>query len=371
MSRTASITNCCSRARGPGLFMMVWVMAILPLSGCATLRYYGQAVHGELSLLSERRPLNKLIANPATPASLRQKLELAQQIRRFASAQLGLPENGSYTSYVALGRPYVSWDVFGAPPFSLKPITWCFLFAGCVPYRGYFSPQRAKGFAARLHRKGNDVYVSGVPAFSTLGWFDDPLVSSMLDWNDTTLATFIFHELAHQELYVYGDADFNESYAVLVADVGVRRWLLASGREAELAQYETGQQHWRMIVQLVDTARGELTQLYASGATAQIMRAHKQLIFDQLRRSYQALRPELDGDIGYDNFFDGPLNNASLLIFSTYTRWLPAFRALLAEDNDDLATFYPAVRQLGRLPAKLRCAALEKLMVKSAAHPNP
>ncbi len=339
--------------------------SLLLLCGCSTLAYYGQAIQGELHLLSNRRPIRTVIADPETAASLRQKLRLAQRIRRFASAQLGLPKNGSYTTYVTLRRSYVSWNVFATPPFSLRPVTWCFPFAGCVPYRGYFRERDARAFAHSLQKHGDDVYVSGVPAFSTLGWFNDPLLSSMLDWNDTTLANFIFHELAHQELYVRGDADFNESYAVLVADVGVRRWLRASGREAELAGYESRQRHWHMIVQLVDATREQLARLYASGLAPQAMCVHKTEIFAELKQRYRVLRSQLGRDTGYDRFFSGPLNNASLLVISTYTRWIPAFRALLAENHNDLPAFFRAVKRLAHLPVKQRHAALEKLMVKS------
>ena len=343
------------------------VIGLLLLSGCTAFSYYGQAIHGELNLLSDRQSINKLIADPKTPAPLKAKLELAEQIRRFASEQLGLPRNGSYTDYVVLDRAYVSWNVFATPAFSLQPISGCFLFAGCVPYRGYFHEQAAQAFADSLRKQGDDVYVAGVPAFSTLGWFDDPLLSSMLGWDDATLADFVFHELAHQELYVKGDADFNESYAVLVADVGVRRWLAVSGHETQLAGYASQQQHWQMIVQLVDGVRAQLAQLYASGLPAETLRTRKLEIFAALHKNYVLLRSQLAGDTGYDRFFNGPLNNASLLIISTYTRWVPAFRALLAENSNDLRAFYPAVKRLAHLPPDQRRTALEKLMMKAAA----
>lgn len=343
------------------------LMLTLALGGCALPGYYGQAMNGELSLLTARVPIRRLLASPETPATLKARLQLAAEIRRYASAQLGLPRNGSYTSYVALDRPYVSWDVFATKPFSLQPLTWCFLVAGCVPYRGYFRQAAAQAFAAKLRAQGDDVYVGGVPAFSTLGWFDDPLVSSMLSWGDTMLANFIFHELAHQELYLQGDADFNESFAVTVADVGVHRWLAATGRESQLPAYEAGQRHGYMIVLLVDTARGKLTELYASGSPKAVMAARKRQIFVQLRQSYAVLRPQLGNDTGYDSFFNGPLNNASLLTVTTYTRWVPAFRALLAENGGNLPLFYGAVKCLMRLPTAQRDAALQKLRVKSAA----
>jgi predicted aminopeptidase len=358
----SAMLACKRRLRLPGL-----LAAAACLSGCATLGYYGQAIHGELSLLSARRPIGALLADPHTPAALREKLRVAEQIRSFASAKLGLPDNASYTSYVALTRPYVSWNVFATPPFSLQPVNWCFLFAGCVPYRGYFSRQAARQFAAALRAQGDDVYVAGVPAFSTLGWFDDPLLSSMLAWNDSTLANYIFHELAHQELYVKGDAEFNESYAVLVADVGVRRWLQASGRGGQLQTYQAGERHWRLIVQLVDAARARLAQVYSSGASRESMQRRKQKVFDALRRGYAALRPQLDGDNGYDLFFDAGLNNASLLTISTYTRWVPAFRALLAQQHGNLPGFYRAVKRLAKLPPPQRQAALQQLMPANTA----
>ncbi|MDE2274079.1 MAG: aminopeptidase [Gammaproteobacteria bacterium] len=342
------------------------LLLTLALGGCALPGYYGQAVNGELGLLSARVPIRRLLAGPETPAALKARLQLAAEIRRYASAQLGLPKNGSYTSYVALDRQYVSWNVFATRAFSLQPLTWCFLVAGCAPYRGYFRQGAAQAFAAKLRAQGDDVYVGGVPAFSTLGWFDDPLLSSMLGWGDTTLANFIFHELAHAELYLKGDADFNESFAVTVADVGVRRWLAASGRESQLPAYESGQRHRHMIVLLVDTARGKLSDLYASGDPPAVMVKHKQQIFAQLRKSYAVLRPQLGTDTGYDRFFSGTLNNASLLAVTTYTRWVPAFRALLAAKGGDLPAFYRAVKQLMRLPTARRDAELQKLMVKSA-----
>lgn len=341
------------------------LLMTLILGGCALPGYYGQAINGELHLLAARQPIARVLANPETPAALKQQLSLAEKIRRFASTRLGLPKNGSYTDYVALNHRYVSWNVFATKPFSLQAITWCFPFAGCVPYRGYFHRQAAEKFAAGLRQQGDDVYVSGVPAFSTLGWFNDPLLSSMLGWSDTTLANFIFHELAHQELYLKGDADFNESWAVTVADVGVRRWLKDTGRESELPAYEAEQRHWHMIVLLVDTARGQLTDSYASGKPAAQVARSKQQIFEQLRKSYAVLRPELGKDTGYDSFFNGPLNNASLLTVTTYTRWVPAFHALLANQNGDLPAFYRAVKQLMRLPKVQRDMALQKLMVKS------
>ncbi|MGH8279043.1 MAG: aminopeptidase [Gammaproteobacteria bacterium] len=346
------------------------ILLVLSLSACAFPGYYGQAINGELHLLAARRSIAKIVADPATPTALRRQLELAEQIRSYASTALGLPRNGSYTSYVALDQPYVSWTVFATKPYSLAPITWCFPVAGCVPYRGYFHHPDAENFAATLRQRGDDVYIADVPAYSTLGWFNDPLLSSMLGWSDTTLANYIFHELAHQELYLKGDADFNESYAVTVADVGVHRWLAATGREAELPAYEAGQRHWHMIVLLVDTARGQLADLYASGLPPSQMQTRKQQIFEQLRKSYAAVRPELGQDTGYDSFFNGPLNNASLLTVSTYSKWVPAFRALLMGNNNDLPAFYQAVKGLMRLPAASRQAALENLMLKSGPPRN-
>jgi len=329
--------------------------------GCAQLAYYGQSIGGELQVLSKRQPISTLVADPDTPAALRARLHKAQRIREFAVSRLHLPRNGSYTTYADIGRPYVVWNVFAAPRFALKLKTWCFPIAGCVGYRGYFHHDAALAEAARLRKQGLDVYVAGIPAYSTLGWFSDPLLSTVVDWPDFELAGLIFHELAHARVYVPGATTFNESFAVTVQRVGVHRWLAAQGSPAERAAYQAYRARRHQFLALVLATQAQLEHLYENGTSQAEMSAGKRRIIADLRHRYQALKAEWGGYDGYDRWFAGPLNNAQLGSVSTYEDDVPAFRALLAREHGDLPAFYAAVAKLGKLPAgerERRLAAL-------------
>ena len=201
----------------------------LMLSGCSTVNYYAHVAKGQGELVVSRRDVTEVVNDPSVDAGTRQRLQLSQEARRFATAHLDLPDNRSYTSYVQLDRPYVVWNVFATPRFSVAPIQHCFPFAGCVAYRGYFSKDKAKAESARLEALGDDVYVGGVPAYSTLGWFSDSILSSMMRWDDDELAGTIFHELAHQQIYVKDDSAFNESFASFVQEEGLREWRASRG----------------------------------------------------------------------------------------------------------------------------------------------
>ena len=207
----------------PRLFRRALAMgaAASLLASCSTLNYYSQAAQGQLELLADARPIDDWLADPATNTSLRHRLEAARQIRRFAVQQMGLPDNDSYKNYAALKRQYVLWNVVATPELSLKPLQWCFPVAGCVNYRGYYSKEDAQAYAQELRAGGHDVQVGGVPAYSTLGWFNDPLISTFINYPDAELARLIFHELAHQVVYVAGDSQFNESFASAVEEAGV------------------------------------------------------------------------------------------------------------------------------------------------------
>lgn len=222
---------------GPGpldlLFTrLVPLLAVLLLNGCSSAAYYGQLAEGQWQLLRARQPVEQVVADPATSAQLRARLEHASQARVFASQQLKLPDNRSYRVYADIGRPYVVWNVFATPELSLQPVTHCFPIAGCVAYRGYYQQGAARGAAALMRQEGMDAYVGGVEAYSTLGWFDDPILSSMVGWSEERLATLIFHELAHQRFYVQDDTEFNESFASFVEQEGTRQWRVARGLAA-------------------------------------------------------------------------------------------------------------------------------------------
>jgi predicted aminopeptidase len=334
-------------------------VALLALSGCETLSYYAQAVGGQFELMRKAQPVSEWIADPATPDALRQRLELAQRMRAFASRELKLPDNGSYRSYARLDRPYVVWNVFAAPEFSVTPIESCFPVAGCVDYRGFFARADAERYAAELRAQDLDVFSYGVPAYSTLGWFDDPLLSTFIGYPDWELARLMFHELAHQLVYVKGDTTFNESFAVTVEDEGVRRWLDTEGRGAELAAFREAEARKRAFVGLIEEARARLAHVYAEPLAPDAMRAAKRAEFARLAERYAALKERWGGYSGYDRLMAEP-NNALLASISAYTQLVPAFRRELAAVHGDLGAFYARVEALARLPKAERDALLKK-----------
>lgn len=338
-----------------------WVpcLALVLLGGCSSLHYYAQLGRGQWQLLSAREPVAAVVADPARDAKLRQRLALSQQARAFASAELGLPDNRSYRLYSDIRRPYVVWNLFATPELSLQPLTHCFPIAGCVAYRGYYAEADATAEAGHLRAQGWDVYVGGVEAYSTLGWFDDPIISSMLRWDDQRLAETIFHELAHQRYYLPGDTAFNESYASFVEQEGGRRWRAFRGLPAEDAGRVRQRERFTRLV--LDT-RERLQQLYASGQPPAALRAGKAAEFVRMRRDYRALcLREWGGKCPYDAWMNGPLNNAKLLPFGLYDQWVAAFATLLRQVGGNWPAFYARVETLGALPAAQRQAALQRL----------
>ncbi|HYQ37772.1 MAG TPA: aminopeptidase [Pseudomonas sp.] len=326
------------------------------LAGCSGLGYYAQLAGGQWQLLHARQPVAQLLADPQQPPALRQRLLLSQEARDFASARLDLPDNRSYRLYADLQRPYVVWNLFATAEFSLQPLTHCFPVAGCVAYRGYFDEQRARGAAALLRVRGLDTEVAGVEAYSTLGWFDDPLLGGMLAWSDERLAALIFHELAHQRLYLPGDTTFNESFARFVEEEGLRQWRAARGLPPP-AEHLARQRE--QFIALVLASRARLERLYAQPLAVEAMRAAKQAEFQRLRHEYAALRDGAwHGDRRFDGWFARPLNNARLLPFGLYEQWVPAFAALFAECGGDWPRFYARAAELARLPPDARHLAL-------------
>lgn len=335
------------------------LLVVVLLSGCSSLNYYDQLVSGQLQLLRAREPVEDVIADQTRDPKLRQRLALSQEARDFASSQLHLPDNKSYRLYADLGRPYVVWNVFATDEFSLEPITHCFPIAGCVAYRGYYSVGGARGAAALQRQEGKDVYVGGVEAYSTLGWFNDPILSSMLGWGDERLATLIFHELAHQRFYVKDDTEFNESYASFVEQEGTRQWRAARGLAPELI---TQSKQRDDLTRLVLVTRERLKQLYRQPLSAEVMRARKAAEFDKLRSDYREARDQQwSGDKRYDAWINAPMNNARLLPFGLYDQWVPAFEVLFKNVNGDWQAFYAQVERLGALPIAQRRAELQRL----------
>ena len=329
------------------------------ITGCTGVSYYAQSIEGHVEIMAARKNVGRLIRDPSTPKALRAKLTSASAIRRFATDELALPDNSSYRSYVDIHRDNVTLAVFAAPQFSLAPVTWCFPVFGCVPYRGYFSRKSAIESAAELQRQGLDVYVSGVTAYSTLGWFSDPLLSTMLRQDDTYLASLIFHELAHQKIYVNGDSAFNEAFAVSVETSGTRKWLRATGNRAGLRRYETNRRRSADFLRLIAETRVELAQVYGSPRAPKQMAAAKAATIDRLRVRYRQMRDTRWGGYrGYDAWFAAPINNAKLAATAVYGEQVPAFLRLLDLCGGDYPRFYAAVRRIGALPAASRAQAL-------------
>jgi len=337
-------------------------LLFLFLNGCAGVSYYGQLASGQLQLLRAREPVSRVIADPARDQQLRAHLTQSQKARTFASQQLQLPDNQSYRLYADIGRPFVVWNVFATPEFSLTPQNHCFPIAGCVAYRGYYSQSAARGEAALQRLQGMDVSIGGVEAYSTLGWFNDPIISSMMAWGDERLATLIFHELAHQRFYVKDDTEFNESFATFVEQEGTRQWRAFRGLPPDSgAQVQQRDQ----FIQLVLETRTRLERLYTLPLSADRMRQRKADEFERLRGEYRQLRDsQWAGDKRYDAWINAPMNNARLLPFGLYDQWVPAFAALFTQVGGDWVKFYAAVEKLGALPVGERKAALKRLTDK-------
>jgi predicted aminopeptidase len=311
--------------------------------------YLLQSAQGHLALMSKREPISGVIDKPSTPKALRAQLQSVTEIRNFASRELGLPDNGSYRKYADIGRPYVVWNVVAAPEFSVDAKQWCFPIVGCVSYRGYFVEARARRFAAGLHAKGYDVVVGGVAAYSTLGHFDDPILSSMVAWNDVELAAIIFHELTHQLLYVPNDAAFNEALATTVEEEGVKRWLQKQGRDKDLADHLEERRRYLRVIELMSETGGRLRTLYASSLPAPLMRERKREIFEGMREAYVALKSQWDGHGPFDAWFGQDINNAHLASIATYYACVPGFERELKAAGGNLTAFYRRARALAKL----------------------
>ncbi len=339
--------------------LAILLIATLALaSGCTHLSYYLQSVEGQFSLLQSRQEITDLLADPATPAPLKQRLEQTLRIREYASSELKLPDNRSYRSYADLGRPFVVWNVFATQEFSIKPEQWCFPIAGCVGYRGYFSKAGADNFAGELRNAGYDVHVGGVPAYSTLGWFNDPVLNTFVNYSDYEVARLIFHELAHQVMYVKNDTEFNESFAVAVETEGISRWLERYGDDKMRADFVRSQQRRAQFSALVIKHRRALGELYRRKFAPAEMLERKVEMFEALKQDYRQLKQqEWGGFAGYDRFLDDP-NNAKLASISFYTTLVPNFQKILAKLNGALPAFYAEVNRLAALGEKARNRAL-------------
>lgn len=323
------------------------------MGGCSQLGYFVQAAQGQFELLSEARPIDDWLSSQEINDKLRDKLVKVKEIRAFAARELGLPDNGTFTTYADLKRPFVMWNVVATPELSLKPLQWCFPIAGCVNYRGYYSKDDAQAFASELRAEHFDVEVSGVPAYSTLGWFRDPVLSTFIKYPDGEVARMVFHELAHQVVYVPDDSQFNESFAVAVEEAGVERWMNRYGDDKMRKAYADYEQRKQDFLALLLKHRKLLEANYKRNASNDDKRRAKAEIFQSIKDEYQVLKAAWGGYAGYDRWFAEPLSNAHLAAIATYHDFVPGFRALLTQQKS-MSRFYEAVRALATLDKEAR-----------------
>jgi predicted aminopeptidase len=347
------------------LVLMLAVLLASPLAGCSNLGYYAQAMGGHLDVMRATQPIRDVVRDPASNPELSKNLTDVLDIREFASRELGLPDNNSYRSYADVGRPYVVWNVFAAPEFSLEPQRWCMLMVGCVNYRGYYDRQDAERLAADLRRGGDDTFVGGVSAYSTLGYFDDPVLSSFLQLGTPEVARTVFHELAHQLIFVEGDSLFNESFATAVENEGMRRWLASRAAPGQRAAFEAQRERKVAFAGLMRDYCKKFHALYASARPADQQRHAKAGLLQALRSDYADLKAGWGGYAGYDKFFGEDLNNAKLASLSLYSELVPAFEALLEQESHDLPRFYQRVVALAALGKEARRGALTQLLPAS------
>jgi predicted aminopeptidase len=353
MARIVAEASAGRRVAARALAAVAAATTLLSLPGC----YVLQAAAGQGEVMARSRPIAEVIADPATGDEVRERLDLAVAAREFAVGELALPDARSYRRYADLGRPYAVWNVVATPEFSVEPRRWCFPVAGCVSYRGYFDESRADAAARRLASRGDDVAVGGVATYSTLGHLPDPLFNTMLGWRDTRLVGTIFHELAHERLYVAGDSEFNEAFASVVEREGVRLWLVAHGESAELARYRASLEREAEFAALLRSARERLQRLYDSPLPRAAMALEKQREFGRLKFEYTMLRAGWKGYPGYDAWFARTLNNAQLAAAATYHDCVPGLERELAAAGS-LPEFYVRAERLAALSLAERHATV-------------
>jgi predicted aminopeptidase len=341
------------------LFFVLALGVFALVSGCTSVGYYAQAAKGQLSLLYQAKPIDDWLSDSSVNGGLKTKLKRIQEIRAFAVRELGLPDNASYTSYADINRQFVVWNVVATPELSLQPAQWCFPIAGCVDYRGYYDKQAAHDFAQELQNKGMDVRVTGVPAYSTLGWFNDPVLSTFVNYSEPEVARLIFHELAHQIAYAAGDSTFNESFATTIEEIGVSRWLAVRNDKELNNSYRIHQGRRADFLNLLSTYRLKLEAVYQRPITDDEKRQHKLELMQSIDSDYRLLKQNWSGYSGYDRWFNEPVSNAHFALIATYNDWVPEFKALLNE-QEDLKSFYGVVKDMASMSILARRQMLER-----------
>ncbi len=339
------------------------LLIVFLLSGCASINYYSQSVQGQFEVLQKRQAINDVIKNKNISNSLRSKLNTVLLLRNFSIQQLGLPKNNSYLSYTDLERDYVIWNIFATEEFSLEPVVWCYLIVGCLSYRGYFSQANARQQAKKLKDQGYDIYLGGVSAYSTLGWFDDPVLNTMLRWSDIRLATVMFHELAHQQLYIKNDTEFNEAYADAVAYIGVTKWLAQDPDKNLLKEYKQSQYQEKEFIDLIMRYKSILSDIYQSAENEATARKRKKESLQQMTNEYLQISQTWKNK-PYKKWFSTEINNAKLAAIVTYRRYFPAFIEIYEKLEKDLPRFYSFSKSLSDCNSMKRKEILEKRKIE-------
>jgi predicted aminopeptidase len=326
------------------IFLLIPICAAV--NSCA-MPFYWQAIGGEIEMLRKRTPIAHVLADPTQSDQVKSALSGVASIRSFAAKTLGLPANDSYTTYADLGRRYVVWNVVATPEFSTIPKHWCFPFAGCVSYRGFFSEDKARRYQKALEKAGLDTYMGGSTAYSTLGYFDDPILNTMIEGGEQYIASVLFHELAHQRLYVKSDSAFSEAFAMAVEEYGTERWLESRGDLKALERYRSRISRRSAFSELVAKQQRRLRDVFALPISAEEKRGAKAAAYAQMRTDYSALKASWNGGSDYDAWFDQPLNNAALAAVATYRRWLPVLKARL--ERHGVKDFYSEMERLASM----------------------
>ena len=343
------------------ILCLITAAVILSLSACGQLGYYMQAAKGQFQLISKRQPITNLLNSPTTSAPLREQLISANEIRGYALMRLGLEGNKGFSYYTDLGRRYVLWNVVAAPKYSIEPKTWCFPIAGCVAYKGYFNESGAEQERLELIDQDYDVLVYGVTAYSTLGWFSDPLLNTFINYPEIDLASLIFHELTHQILYIQDDSEFNEAFATAVELVLLKDWLQLKGDSESLSTVELERSRHNVISGMVFDYREKLDHAYKKSVNDIEKAKKKKQLFGEMKSAYSALKKAGQGTRYYDWWFSRELGNADLLTVSTYYRLVPAFTKMI-EQHETLSEFFEDAITLSEMKKPLRDIRFDKLL---------
>lgn len=339
------------------LAIICFTLICLLNSGCQA-GYLLKSAWSQADLLLSRVPIERILNSPETDRALSaddlRKLKLALEAKAFGERTLGLKKNGNYRSFVQLNRPYVTYIVSAAASDRLEPHLWSFPIVGAVPYKGYFNSDDAKDEADKLKALGLDTYLRGATAYSTLGWFDDPVLSSMLRYSDYDLVNLIIHESVHATLYIKSAADFNERLATFIGDTGAELFFLEKeGAQSEtLREAKSNRDDDRAFSKFISNEIDLLEKWYSEtkpdapdfanlkkARLAEILKTYELRLFPQLKNSKYAER--LRKDLSSEN-----LNNASLLAWKTYVYDLNDFQVVFEKMGRDPTKFMEFAKSL-------------------------